>query len=139
MRGRSADATLSLHALSPCRVRWGRPAEASCRSDRQSPLHRTTIFVYNAWQRAQVCTRPVHGTQARSARGLLSRERPLCWSRGGRRPLRMQRSGGQRLTPGGLARCRSDTTAALDTAFLQKRPEETTVWLKDLASTFSAR
>ena len=49
------------------------------------------------------------------------------------------RSGGQRPTPGRLARCRSDTTAALDTAFLQKRPEETTVWLKDLASTFSAR
>jgi hypothetical protein len=49
MRGRFADATLSLHALSPCRARWGRPAEASCRRDRQSPLHSTTIFVYNAW------------------------------------------------------------------------------------------
>lgn len=105
----------------------------------QSPLHSTTIFVYNAWQRAQVCTRPVHGTQACSARGLLSRARLLCWSRGGRRPLRMRVPEANVLRQ--AAWHAAAATPRLPWTLLSSRSglEETTVWPKDLASTFSAR
>lgn len=105
----------------------------------QSPLHSTTIFVYNAWQRAQVCTRPAHGTQARSARGLLSRARLLCWSRGGRRPLRLRVPEANVLRQ--AAWHAAAATPRLPWTLLSSRSglEETTVWPQDLASTFSAR
>ena len=102
------------------------PAEASCRSDRQPPLHSTTIFVYNAWQRARVCTRPVYGTQARFARGLITRECLLCWSRGRKRPQRPRvleaNVPRQAACPHRRARCSSDPMAALDTGLLQAWP-----------------
>src|SRR5262245_25404096 len=73
------------YLIPPCTSRRPRQGDRM-----QSPLHSTIIVVYNAWQHAQVCTRPVHGPQTRFARGLLARARLLCWSRGGRRPLRLR-------------------------------------------------
>ena len=122
MRGRSADATLSLHALSPCRVRGAGLREASCRSDWQSPLHSTTIFVYNACGSVHRCALGQSMTHRRVLHEGFSEGTPPVLVSRGQETAAPARSGGQRPTPGRLARCRSDTTAALDTAFLQKRP-----------------
>src|SRR4029453_6682748 len=107
--------------------------------DRQAPLHSTTIFVYNSWQRAPVCTRPVHGPPAGSARRTAARARLLCGSGGGRRPLRLPVPEANVLRQ--AAWHAAAATPRLPWTLLSSRSglEETTVWPKDLASTFSAR